>query len=132
MLLRGINPSNHSLSDISMSATQSLHSSTSILKLNLDDGEQVPEPLLGDWERAHDVHMDVGKPLLRNRNRLHGGSGLAGNLGPGAGLAVLDPLGHVLAYAGPHHSLVHDPPHGLHPWVSHTMEGNSYAKPMYN
>jgi hypothetical protein len=49
MLLRGINPSNHSLSDISMSATQSLHSSNSILKLNLDDGDidiDIPEPEL--------------------------------------------------------------------------------------
>ncbi len=45
MLLRGSNPSNHSLSDISMSATQSLHSSI----LNLDDGDidiDIPEPEL--------------------------------------------------------------------------------------
>jgi hypothetical protein len=45
MLLRGINPSNHSLSDISMSATQSLHSSI----LNLDDG---------------DIDIDISEPEL--------------------------------------------------------------------
>ncbi len=45
MLLRGINPSNHSLSHISMSTTQSLHSSI----LNLNDGDidiDIPEPEL--------------------------------------------------------------------------------------
>ena len=64
----------------------------------VDDGEEVPEPLLGDQQRAHDVHVYMGEPLLGHWDWLHGGGRLAGHFGPGTGLAVLHPLCHVLVH----------------------------------
>jgi hypothetical protein len=88
----------------------------------VDDGEEVPEPLLGDRQRAHYVHVDVGELLLWHLDRLHSGGWLAGHFGPGTGLAVLHPVRQVLAHAGPNHSLVHEPPRDLRPWVCHAVE----------
>ena len=92
----------------------------------VDDGEQVPKFLLGGWKMSHDVHLDVGEPLLGHRDQLHGGGGLAGHFGPGAGLAVLNPICHVLAHKGPHLSLLHHPPGGSCPRVRHPVEGVEY------
>jgi len=58
----------------------------------VNDGEHVLDTLLGDWQGPWD-------------GRHCRSSGLAGDLSPGTGLAVLHQLRHVLVHAGPHHSL---------------------------
>jgi len=66
----------------------------------VDDGEWVLEGLLGDWQWAHDVYVDVGDLLLRHWDGPQGGGVLAGHFRPGAGLAFLNPLCHILVHAG--------------------------------
>ena len=74
----------------------------------VDNGEEVPEPLLGNWERSYNVHVDALEPLVGYRDGLQSSGGLSSHLGAGALLAVCHPGRDFFVHAGPHHPVLHE------------------------
>jgi hypothetical protein len=55
----------------------------------------------GHWKRAHQVNVDMGKTVRRDRNRRRWWLGVYCSLGPLTGNALASPLINLLRHAGP-------------------------------